>query len=245
MHSFENLQKYIKNPTTIYYNLIRFKNPKNILFYILNRLTRPYRLRKYFNDYNIYKLHIGCGSNIINGWLNTDLISNFRVIYLNVIDKFPFCECIFDYVFSEHLIEHFDYLKGKDIIRECFRILKPGGKIRISTPDFQFLFRLYDENKTEEQKRYIAWAVDTYLPSLKIYQDIFVINRIIRGWGHKFIYDYKALSVSMIDAGFINIKRYAVKESNDCNFQDIESHGVEEFNKLEAFCLEAEKPSEK
>lgn len=130
------------------------------------------------------------------------------------------------------------------MLHECFRILKPHGKIRIATPDLHFLTELYNPQKTELQERYISWAVDSFLPDIGIYQDVFVINNFFRDWGHKFIYDFKTLQDVMSRVGFVNIKRCTVGESDDKNLQGVEFHGrhiTDEFNKLETFAVEGSK----
>jgi len=190
-------------------------------------------------------LQIGSGRNALKGWLNTDLNPTKEIVFLDATKKLPFDDCTFDYVFSEHIIEHLVYQDGIRLVQECYRVLKPRGKIRISTPDLRFLIELYAENKTELQERYIVWAVDYFLPDIGIYLDTFVINNFFRDWNHKFIYDYKTLQNVLDKCGFINITRYNPGESDDKNLQGIESHGhhiTDESNKLESMVLEGTKP---
>lgn len=166
-------------------------------------------------------------------------------MFLDVTKRFPFDDCTFDYIMCEHLIEHLQYKDGLYMLSECFRVLKPFGKIRISTPDLHFLIELYSENKTDLQERYIRSSVDSFLPDVKNYSDTFVINNFFQAWGHKFIYDYKTLKNMLENSGFINVTRHNVLESTDENLRGIELHGnqiSEEFNKLESLILEAQKP---
>ena len=132
-----------------------------------------------------------------------------------------------------------------NLLSECFRVLRQEGKIRIATPDLRFLIDLYNPEKTKLQERYISWAIDTFLPDIKIYRDVFVINNFFRAWGHKFIYDYELLQNAMNRAGFINITPHRVGESDDKSFQGLEAHEQiipDEFNKLETFVVEGTKP---
>ena len=66
-------------------------------------------------------------------------------MYLDATQTFPLPDCSFDYIFSEHMIEHVTYQNGKRMILECYRVLKPGGLLRISTPDLSFLVDLYKD----------------------------------------------------------------------------------------------------
>jgi predicted SAM-dependent methyltransferase len=162
---------------------------------------------------------------------------------LNASKRLPFGDCTFDYIFTEHFIEHLKYRAGLQLVQECYRILKPRGRLRISTPDLDFLIELHDENKTEVQKRYIKWEVDRYSPD-RIYTDTFVINNFVRG-DHKFIYDYKTLKNLLNKCRCVEVKRYEPGESHDKNLPGIESHGRiigDDFNRLESMVCEATKP---
>jgi predicted SAM-dependent methyltransferase len=211
-------------------------------------LKRKKIIREYLFANKIKKLQLGCGDNLFNSWLNSDMFPGKNVIYLDVTKKFPFDDSTFDYVFSEHLIEHLDYAQGFEMLKECFRIIKPGGKIRISTPDLKFLIELYNEKKTKLQKDYLIWATKSFLKNINQYEDTFVINNFFKNWGHNFIYDFKVLRKSLEDTGFINITRFGLGKSNDPNLVGLESHGKrigEKYNNLETFVIEGTKPSNK
>lgn len=214
---------------------------KNLLYLIRNR-----SFKLYLKTHNIRKLQIGCGENILEGWLNTDLNSiTYSVLPLDARKKLPFKDNTFDYIFFEHLLEHIEYSEGLRLVQECFRVLRPKGKIRISTPNLKFLIELYNQEKTELQKKYIYFALNKFFLDAEIYQDTFVINNFFRGFGHKFIYDFKVIKEILKRAGFTDIKQCEVRKSDDLNLQNIEGHGnaiKEEFNKLESIVVEAIKP---
>lgn len=48
-----------------------------------------------------------------------------------------------DLVYHSHVLEHFGKQEGKRFIGECFRVLKPGGIIRLAVPDLEGLVRQY------------------------------------------------------------------------------------------------------
>jgi predicted SAM-dependent methyltransferase len=199
----------------------------------------------YLKYSQIRKLQIGSGVNILPGWLNTDLDPAKGIMSMDSTKRFPFGDCTFDYIFTEHCIEHFEYRVGMQQVQECYRVLKPGGRLRISTPDLRFLIELYNENKTELQKRYIVVVIDKFIRDTKSYTDTFVINNAFQAWGHKFIYDYKTLKSLLNKCGFIDIERYEAGESYDENLRDVESHGRvigDDLNILESMVVEAMKP---
>jgi predicted SAM-dependent methyltransferase len=198
-------------------------------------------IEHYLGQHKTRKLHLGCGNNIIDGWLNSDLFpfSN-HVVHVDATKTCPFDDETFGYVFSEHMIEHISYAQGQHMLKECFRVLKYGGKIRISTPDLSFLISLYRSEKSELQKRYIAWATKTYIGSAPYCEDTFVINNFVRDWGHVFIYDEKLLRFSLQKAGFTEITRCNLNESEDEILRNLENEKrlPEGFLRLESFTLE-------
>lgn len=54
------------------------------------------------------------------------------------MSKLPFGANSFDAIFCEEAIEHIPLAKGENLLGECLRILKPGGVLRISTPNLDF-----------------------------------------------------------------------------------------------------------
>jgi predicted SAM-dependent methyltransferase len=150
---------------------------------------------------------------------------------------------MFDYIFSEHMIEHISYSNGFAMLSECHRVLKNNGKIRISTPDLQFMINLYRDNKSELQIEYIKWAADRFIKSAPYPDDTFVINNFFRDWGHLFIYDEKTLRSSLERAGFTDIVRCELNESKDEALQNLENEKrmPRGFLKLESFTLEGTK----
>lgn len=201
-------------------------------------------IENYFSTHEVKKLHIGCGGNIIDGWLNSDFFpTSDDVLYLDATERFPFENDVFDYIFSEHMIEHVSYSNGFAMLIDCQRVLKNNGKIRISTPDLQFLINLYRSDKSELQIEYIKWATDQFIKNSPYLDDTFVINNFVRDWGHLFIYDEKTLRSSLERAGFTNIVRCELNESENEALRNLENEKrmPEGFLKLESFTLEGTK----
>lgn len=209
--------------------------------------VRSRAVERYLRTHQVPKLQIGAGPNTLIGWLNTDAVPTSReILYLDATKPFPFKDSTFDYVFSEHLIEHLTYSEGLFMLRECYRVLKPGGRIRIATPDLETLIGLYAQEKSELQQRYINWIVDIFLTEIGIYRESFVINAAFRRFGHQFIYDHGTLESAMEEVGFVDVISYAPGETDDEAFRGIESHGRaigdEDINRFETMVLEARHP---
>jgi predicted SAM-dependent methyltransferase len=211
---------------------------------MLWRLKRQLAYRNYFIKHQVRKLQIGCNGNILEGWFNVDLLPFYKgAFFLNATKTFPFLDDSFDYVFSEHMIEHVRYDSALFMLHECYRILKPGGKIRISTPDLETLANLYAQQKSQEQISYIKSVTDLYLPHIGEYQACFVVNQLFK-FGHEFLYDFSTLKLILSKIGFTNITRCVAGASCEKEFQGVDCH-VRDYISFESLVVEAILPLEK
>ena len=199
-------------------------------------------LESYLQNHSVPKLHIGCGKNILVGWLNADYEpSSELVVFINATRRFPFSNNSFDYVYSEHMIEHISFADGVNMLSEIRRVLKPGGKLRISTPNMKFLIDMYRTKKTPLQSQYISWSINRFIPDAGYDDEVFVINNYFRNWGHTFIYDQQTLSRLLSDVGFVDIRSQDIGISDDDVFCGLENVGraPEGFVEMESMILEA------
>lgn len=222
----------------------------NLLRRLLARSRAKRGSREVISDYlentGIKKLHVGTGYNRLEGWLNSDLNPvTSDIVFLDATQRFPFDDCLFDYVYSEHLIEHLTCPEGLSFLAECYRVLKPGGKLRTATPDLAFLVELYRSDKTELQVEYIKYTKsnDEEYYWVDGAEDTFVINNYFRYWGHKFIYDEKSLSGALAKTGFIDITRCDPSSSDDVELEGLENSGrmPDGFLELETLAIECTK----
>ena len=152
------------------------------------------------------KLHIGCGDNELAGWLNTDLHPKPNQVSLNAERRFPFADNAFDYVYSEHVIEHLTLPEGRVMLGECWRVLRPDGVLRIVTPDLLKLTDLLAGPQTPLQRDYVAYSIKQYGTAGSPARGIHVLNHFrYRSWGHRFIYDADTLVNQFQDAGFTGV----------------------------------------
>ena len=91
------------------------------------------KTRQAFDQTRFKKLHLGCGPNRLPGWFNTDLKADGEYVFrLDATKPFPFPSNSFEEIFTEHMIEHIPYTKALSMLKECYRVLQPGGKLRSS-----------------------------------------------------------------------------------------------------------------
>jgi len=85
-------------------------------------------------------LNLACGVYYFDDpkWVNIDWEANSsKVLQKNLFAPLEFDDCTFDFIYTSHFIEHITLDTAKRLLRECHRLLKPNGVLRIVTPDFE------------------------------------------------------------------------------------------------------------
>jgi SAM-dependent methyltransferase len=216
----------------------------------IHRRTASAKIATYIQSHDLRKLQLGCGPNVLDGWLNTTLQPiKTGAIHLNASKPFPIGTGAFDYIFSEHMIEHLTFAQGQDMLRECFRVLKSGGRIRLATPDLARIIALYTDSHASEPQAYTRWLLDTFMQNQPTdnYNPAFAVNKMFYGWDkHIFIYDFRTLCYALELVGFTEVTQYQSGTSADTHLQGIEHHGQvlnsEDMNRYETLVVEACKP---
>lgn len=97
-------------------------------------------------------LNVGCGSRFYRGepWVNLDVAPvDASVMPWNVSAGFPMEADTFDVVYLSQVLEHFPEKDGSRLAAECYRVLKPGGILRVVVPDLEGICREYLWNLDE------------------------------------------------------------------------------------------------
>jgi predicted SAM-dependent methyltransferase len=198
------------------------------------------------------RLHIGAGETLLEGWLNTDVRIHRlgRVVFLDARAPFPIPSGALAYVFSEHQFEHISEAEAARMLAECFRVLRPGGTLRLATPDSTWVDSLRQPVLSDEQHRYVAWmsaALGRAAPDVAA-----VIAALLHGCGsepgsgHQRLYSFDALQAMLERAGFVSVRRCVIGESTHAELRGVERHGAvvgnEEIVRLETLVVEADRP---
>jgi predicted SAM-dependent methyltransferase len=197
-------------------------------------------IRDYLDSHHVRKLQMGCGDGCQDGWLNSDLRPRTSgQIFLDATKRFPFPDATFDYILAEHLVQDLSYQGVGHMLAECARVLRPGGKVRLSTPDLERLCQLY--RKTDGMEgHYLKWYVDSYARLPPEYLPGFVLNNTFREL--RFVFDRATMQRVLSQEGFENVSFFEPGQSPDPNLRQLEVHGRvlgdEDINRFESLVVE-------
>lgn len=154
------------------------------------------------------RLHLGAGRVRLPGWVNIDLQPLPGVdVVADVTRGLRFRDV--EAIFAEHFLEHLALDAAVDFLLEAHRVLAPGGWMRLSTPNLDWVWSThYRLDLDPEGKRAAALA----------------LNRAFHGWEHQFIWNREILGEALAACGFDPVRWCRYGESDLPVFQGVERH---------------------
>lgn len=183
------------------------------------RRTRTIRA---FSGAEFVGLQIGCGPHHKAGWINTDLLGNPVMDFpLDITRRFPFPDNYFSVIYGSEVIEHISRGEARQFLREALRTLRPGGVLRLTTPDIEAVAQIYLGVHTKGD---IVLHERHWLGG-EFSRDIW-INAAFRDYGHQFLYSYDTLFAELREAGFPEVCRTEPQQTHSSFSQlgGIEQH---------------------
>lgn len=91
------------------------------------------------------KLNVACGDDYEEDYINLDYYpnENSKIDAKCDVKKLPYDDNTIDEIKAFHIIEHFDFFEGQEALKEWYRVLKPGGKLYLETPNFLELCKAF------------------------------------------------------------------------------------------------------
>ena len=168
------------------------------------------------------KLNLGCGTNLLPGWDNHDQDVDLR-------QPLPWPDAAADYILLEHVLEHFNSAAGYSILEECWRVLKPGGVLRVCVPDVSRVAKGDADYAAFVAKQ--GWGSNP-------------VKVIATCHGHEMLWTFDALAAVLGSIGFAP-QRAQPRLSVHRELNNVEGHhkvvGVK-FNDIETLVVEGTKP---
>jgi predicted SAM-dependent methyltransferase len=155
------------------------------------------------------KINLGSGHWKLDGWVNVDIDFESRPdVLANLATGLPFSSGVARLMHTEDFIDQLELDKAAEFLKECHRILAPGGVIRVLTPDVQQLAHLYlhDHARLKE-----LWTRYVGVP-LELGTGAEILNLGMRFAGHTFLYDEETFKALAGKCGF-EARRVAYQQS--------------------------------
>jgi len=148
--------------------------------------------------------------------LNIDLFHPAADLHLDLRERWPFPDGSVSHIYSEHVLEHFEFsYPVPHIMAESFRVLCPGGVFDVGVPDTEWAIRSYGN----PESLFFSMARSTWHPAWCETQ-LDHINEHFRQHGeHKYCWDTETLTRSLRRAGFTSITRREFDPDLDAEFR--------------------------
>jgi SAM-dependent methyltransferase len=154
------------------------------------------------------RLHVGCGRMRLEGWLNLDIQDLPGVdLVVDVSGGLHFEEV--EAVYAEHFLEHLDLDRAVAFLLDVHRCLRPGGVLRLSTPNLDWVWETHYSLASDDDLR--------RLQGLRL-------NRAFHGWRHRFLWNRPLLGDALAACGFRDLVWCRYGESGRDAFRGLERH---------------------
>jgi predicted SAM-dependent methyltransferase len=183
---------------------------------VASYVTATYAAARQFLDNPPLRLHLGCGTVRLPGWVNID-VDDGPDLQLDLRFGLPFPDACVDLIHTEHMLEHMCLSDGKLLMAEAYRVLRPGGTMRVGVPDLQRIVQRYAAPDWRDQ----AWIKDRNFDWIDT--PVALINTSFRGWEHLYLYDETELRLRLWQAGFADVRRVASGESSHPDLKGLET----------------------
>jgi predicted SAM-dependent methyltransferase len=197
-------------------------------------------------------LNLGCGHVTPAGWINVDgsnrawLASQLPFVdrtlvalklvpptefargiqFADFFQRLPWNDDTADAVYMGEVLEHFTQEDGRRLLAECFRILKPGGVLRLRVPDNARFWQNYlQEYQAIKAKPRGEWTTAHARWVSMFFRDICVRppkSFHSMGHYHKWMYDDVSLILQLEEQGYRAVERAAFHESRIPEIQAVE-----------------------
>lgn len=109
------------------------------------------------------RLHIGCGERLLSGWVNADRVARVRGVATDIeLTALPYPDASVQEILAEHVLEHLSFAEEAEAWPEMARVLRPGGRLTLEVPDFEWVCAGFLAANDEWRDFYVVGHPDHY-----------------------------------------------------------------------------------
>lgn len=180
-------------------------------------ITKKLVLNKDSENY----INLGSGSKTFDDYINIDFFSFSDDVDYGADFRYPLKidDDSVDGIFTEHVLEHLTYDHAERLLKECYRILKPDGIIRIIVPDVSIFIKNYclnnDDWFSEWEKRVFIESNDVNRRNRRMVSKMTAISFVTQEYGHVSSWDFETLEIFLSRANFEKIEKTAFRQGSN------------------------------
>ena len=149
------------------------------------------------------KLNLGCGTDIKGGWTNLDITDLPGVDVVDDVNNIPlpFEDESFDHILAQDILEHIEYIP---LLKDLFRMLRPGGTIQIRVPHFT---SRYNFNDPTHKKMFSSKTFDFFVSGASYGRDYYFDFHFSENLATKIRFEKGIYLYNYLMEPFVNISR--------------------------------------
>jgi Uncharacterized protein conserved in bacteria len=171
-------------------------------------------------------LNLGCGTFCFDDYINVDMFlmpgqPKPHALFHGVDLRYPLPlpSASIDGVFSEHAFEHMTFPQAGRLFAECFRVMKPGARMRVSVPDVSLFIEAYGKSDDawfrEWERLYLTESEDAERRTRRLITPMTAISFVTQEYGHLSAWDFATMSSFLAAAGFAQIEKCHYRTGGD------------------------------
>ncbi|BBY00462.1 class I SAM-dependent methyltransferase [Mycobacterium seoulense] len=177
------------------------------------------KVRRLLRERDEISIEVGAGDKKGAGeWVTIDVMPRCDLFW-DLRKGIPFPDNSVKKVYSSHFFEHLSYSEIEKFLKECRRVLSPGGRFLICVPNARIYLEAYVNGETLTSPPYFG-----YLPAYNRTTRIDYVNYMAyMGGVHKYMFDEENLVFILKSAGFANVHLREFDPLLDMQERDFES----------------------
>lgn len=176
-------------------------------------------------------LNLGSGPIWCEGWLNIDwgllpLLGSWginrwlckwgilgkdydvkwpQIVLRDIRGILPYTNASVDYIYCSHVLEHFEKWETGKILKECRRVLKKGGVMRVVLPDIDIIRKI--SNADEFNQVMVGY-------DRNLFSGLMGKIKLLAIRPHRWMYNFKSFKKLLTGAGFVNVKKSSYRSGS-------------------------------
>ncbi len=158
------------------------------------------------------------------GFIHVDILNAPHIdVRCSIDDLRQFADGEVDLIYASHVLEHFGRQEVKNVLREWYRVLVPGGTLRIAVPDFAAVVHLYEQEGLKDGQ---SGLVGLVCGGQRNQYDF-----------HKIIFDEAFLTYLFLSTGFYAVRRWDWRETEHAHIDDFSQSYIPHMDKTHGYLM--------